>query len=136
MFKNVNRLLFWCCLFIGLSLVLAAFGGHQLKNILSIHKLETFKAGCNYLAIHSIGILIIILFNNTTKMAIPPKAIYTLFCGLLIFCISFLVVSFSEINGLAFAKYFGATAPIGAAILILGWIWVAFSFKKQWTKNA
>ncbi len=130
MFKNVNCLLFWCCLCIGLSLVLAAFGGHQLKSVLSFQKLETFKAGCNYLAIHSVGILILILFNNTTKIQLPPKAIYTLFVGMLVFCGSFIIVSFSEVSGLAFTKYFGATAPIGATTLIVGWVWVAFGFKK------
>jgi len=130
MLKKLNRLLFWCCLFIGLSLLLAAFGGHQLKTVLSLHKLETFKSGCNYLAIHSIGLLVLILFNNTTKMQLPPKAIYTLFLGILVFCGSFLVVSFSEVSGLGFTKYFGATAPIGAATLIFGWVWVAFWFRK------
>ncbi len=132
MFKSLNVfiLMGWCSVFVCLSIVFGAFGSHALTKVLSVQKLEVFNKANHYLCIQSIGILILLLVNNTTKIQIFPMAIYSLFAGMLIFCSSLYLVSFSEINGFGGLRKFGMVAPIGGLLMIFGWGLTAWNFFK------
>ncbi len=133
MFKSlqVYPLMGWCSIFLCLSIVFGAFGSHALTKVLSFQKLEVFNKANHYLSIQSIGILVLLLVNNTTKIQISTLAIYSLMAGMLIFCISLYLVSFSEMNGFEGLRKFGMTAPIGGLLMILGWLLSALSFFKK-----
>jgi len=124
------QLMGWCAVFLCLSIVLGAFGSHALTKILSVQKLEVFNKANYYLTAQSIGILVLLLFNNTTKIQISALAIYSLLTGMLIFCVSLYLVSFSELNALAFLRKFGIVAPLGGLLMVSGWALAARDFFK------
>jgi uncharacterized membrane protein YgdD (TMEM256/DUF423 family) len=120
----------WCSVFIGLSIVFGAFGSHALTKVLSAQKLEVFNKANHYLGIQSIGILVLLLVNTATKVPISPMAIYSLLTGMIIFCLSLYLVSFSEMSGMGGLRKFGMVAPLGGLLMIYGWILTAFNFFK------
>ncbi len=136
MFKSLNvyRLMGWCSVFLGFSIIFGALGSHALTRILSEQKLEVFNKANHYLSIQSIGILVLLLVNNTTKIQISPASIYSLLSGTLIFCISLYMVSFSEMEGLDMFRIFGMVAPAGGLLMILGWVLAARDFFKEASK--
>jgi uncharacterized membrane protein YgdD (TMEM256/DUF423 family) len=125
---NVYPLMGWCSVFLCLSIVLGAFGSHALTKVLSVQKLDVFNKANHYLSIQSIGILILLLVNNTTKIQISTLSIYSLFAGMAIFCTALYLVSFSEMEGLAVLRKFGMVAPVGGLLMILGWAFAARDF--------
>mgnify|MGYP000058817523 FL=1 len=136
MFKSLNvyRLMGWCSVLLGFSIIFGALGSHALTRILSEQKLEVFNKANHYLSIQSIGILVLLLVNNTTKIQISPASIYSLLSGTLIFCISLYMVSFSEMEGLDMFRIFGMVAPAGGLLMILGWVLAARDFFKEASK--
>jgi uncharacterized membrane protein YgdD (TMEM256/DUF423 family) len=125
---NVYALMGWCSIFLCLSIVFGAFGSHALTKVLSVQKLEVFNKANHYLGIQSIGILVLLLVNNTTKIQISPQSIYSLFAGMAIFCLALYLVSFSEMEGLVVLRKFGMVAPIGGLLMIAGWAIAAWNF--------
>lgn len=119
-----------CALLLCLSIVFGAFGSHALTTRLSVQKLDVFNKANHYLGMQSLGIMLLLLVNNTTKMQISPKAIYSLFAGMIIFCLSLYLVSFSEITGLDVLRKFGMVAPVGGLLMILGWGMASWNFFK------
>jgi uncharacterized membrane protein YgdD (TMEM256/DUF423 family) len=132
MFKSLNvfSMMGWCAVFIGLSIVFGAFGSHALTRVLSVQKLEVFNKANHYLGMQSIGILVLLVVNNTTKIQISPTTIYALLIGMLVFCLALYLVSFSEMNGMDGLRKFGIVAPFGGLLMIYGWVLAAFNFFK------
>lgn len=135
MFKssNLSFLMGCCALGVCLSVIFGAFGSHALTKVLSPGKLEVFNKANHYLAIQSLGILILLVLKNTTKYTISPAAIYILLAGMCLFCLSLYLVSFSELEGMQGLKVFGIVAPFGGTCLVLGWALAALGFFR--TKN-
>jgi uncharacterized membrane protein YgdD (TMEM256/DUF423 family) len=132
MFKTLHvfPLMGWCAVFICLSIVFGAFGSHALTKVLSVQKLDVFNKANHYLAIQSIGILVLLLVNHAAKIQISPQSIYALLAGTVIFCLALYLVSFSELEGLSWLRKFGAVAPIGGTLMVIGWAIAAFNFFK------
>ena len=122
-----------CALGICLSVVFGAFGSHALTRVLSPGKLEVFNKANHYLAIQSLGILILLALKSTTKYAISSAAIYILLAGMCLFCAALYLVSFSELEGMQGLRVFGIVAPFGGTAMVLGWALAATGFFR--TKN-
>ena len=127
---NVFPMMGWCSVFLCLSIVFGAFGSHALTKVLSAQKLEVFNKANQYLCMQSLGILVLLLVNNTTKIQISHISVYLLFSGVIIFCSALYFVSFSEISGLGILKKFGMVAPVGGLLMIAGWAFAARDFFK------
>ncbi len=115
---------------IGSSVVLGAFGAHWMKAHLSTEKLAVYHTACQYLTIHSIGLLLVLVINITTNYRLSPKAIYSLLSGIFVFCISLFLVSLSELLNVNGLVKFGMVAPIGGLLLIAGYLFAAFDIYK------
>jgi uncharacterized membrane protein YgdD (TMEM256/DUF423 family) len=105
----------------GLSVVFGAFGAHALKGRLSAEALATFETGVRYqmyhaLALIAIGLIAVKLDNTALKIAGS-----SVFAGMLIFSCSLYGVSLLEI------RWLGMVAPIGGALLIIGWFALAWA---------
>ena len=118
-------------LLIASSVILGAFGSHGLKDVLTTKKFEVYQTACQYLSIHSIALLLLLVLNNTTNYRLSPKTIYSLFFGIVVFCISLFLVSVAELlnqNGL---NKLGMIAPIGGLMMILGYVFAAIDLFKK-----
>lgn len=129
--NNFHRLLLIVVLLIAGSVVLGAFGAHWMKNNLSIEKLAVYQTACQYLTVHSIGLLLVLVINITTNYRLSPKAIYSLFIGILVFCTSLYLVSLSELLAFEGLVKFGIVAPVGGLLLILGYTFTAIDIYKS-----
>lgn len=106
-------------LFGALAVVLGAFGAHALKASLSAaNRLETFETAVRYQFYHALALVLVgILMKFTggdTKLLTWSG--YSFIGGILIFSGSLYAICFTGITK------FGATAPIGGLLMILGWI--------------
>lgn len=135
MFKssNLSSLMGCCALGICLSVVFGAFGSHALTRVLSPGKLEVFNKANHYLAIQSLGILILLALKSTKKYIISLAAIYILLAGMCLFCLALYLVSFSELEGMQGLRVFGIVAPFGGTGMVLGWALAAAGFFKTKT---
>ncbi len=113
------------------SVAFGAFGSHGLKPLLTPRKFEVYQTACQYLSIHSLGLLLLLVLNNTTFYALTPKTIYSLFLGILIFSASLLLVSVSELYNSPVLNKFGMSAPIGGTLIILGYLFAVLDILKS-----
>lgn len=97
-----------------LAVALGAFGAHSLKGRLDPYYLGVFETGVRYQMYHALGLMILAALPGRAYRAWP-----FLFSGTLIFSGSLYALVFTKVG------LFGAVAPIGGLLLMLGWILVA-----------
>lgn len=95
-----------------LAVVLGAFGAHGLREILLARQTAAF-----YHFIHTFALL----WSADSRKAKPW---WCFLLGIAVFSGSLYTLAISG------WKWLGAIAPFGGASLILGWLWLAASFKK------
>ncbi|GAA4441617.1 DUF423 domain-containing protein [Ravibacter arvi] len=106
-------------LFGALAVVLGAFGAHALKASLSAaNRLETFETAVRYQFYHALALVLVGILmkfvGGDTKLLTWSG--YSFIGGILIFSGSLYAICFTGITK------FGATAPIGGLLMILGWV--------------
>lgn len=132
--NKTTRLLSFAAFGLALSVALGAFGAHGLAKVLSATKLDVFKTANLYLAIHSLGLILVLLLKNTTKFRIYNSGIYMLTLGTWIFCIALYLASFSELQDLSGLKKAGLIAPVGGSLIVIAWTIIAFGLFKSTEK--
>ena len=98
---------------------LGAFGAHGLKGMVSSQQLEWWHTATLYWFIHALGLLlvgILVRLNYTTQ-----TSAWLLQVGVIIFAGSLYAMT------LGAPRWFGAITPIGGALMIAGWLWLAVS---------
>ena len=115
-------------LFGGFSVILGAFGAHFLKNLLPIQKLAAFQTANQYMAIHSLALILIGVLSIQMSEAYETKlkragTFFTI--GTILFCGSIYVLTFEG------PKFFGPITPIGGLFFIIGWFLLAITFLKK-----
>lgn len=94
----------------GLAVALGAFGAHWLDALVPAERLATFETGVRYQMYHALGLLVL--------GALPEQARRAggfLLAGNLIFSGSLYLLVLTG------AGFFGAIAPVGGALQIIGW---------------
>ncbi|MAA78315.1 MAG: hypothetical protein CL916_03575 [Deltaproteobacteria bacterium] len=104
------------------GVVMGAFGAHALKDIMTDHYLEVYETASKYMLIHAV---LITALGTNSRSTIPQSILYFFVIGSCIFSVSLWVLAITQI------KWLGAITPIGGAMLILGWLRLAW-----WGKNA
>lgn len=113
----------WGALFLGLGVALGAFGAHGLKELVSEARLATFETAVRYQVYHGLGLL--------SLTALAPRG------GLAALAAPFLIAGTVVFSGSLYAlvagapAWFGAVAPVGGALLILGWALVAWRLLRR-----
>jgi len=115
-------------LFGALAVVLGAFGAHALKAALSASgRLETFETAVKYQFYHALALLGVALLLQRAGADAEKWlqwAGYAFIGGILVFSGSLYAICFTGITK------FGATAPIGGLLMILGWVLLFLSAGK------
>lgn len=123
-----------CCMWIGISAInlalavmLGAFGAHGLKKIASTEQLVWWQTATDYFFYHALGLLALAILSKVIPQ-LPIKASFLLMqVGIVFFCGSLYVMA------LGLPRILGAITPIGGALMIAGWLmlaWNAFKYAK------
>ncbi len=105
-------------LFGALAVVLGAFGAHALKASLeAANRLDTFETAVKYQFYHALALVLTgLLLKAGGDVKWLTWSGYSFIGGILIFSGSLYAICFTGITK------FGATAPIGGLLMIVGWI--------------
>ena len=101
----------------GAAVALGAFGAHALDGVLSTSRLETFETAVRYQFFHALALLI--LHQSQLAGAMSHAAVrrvgMTLVAGTAIFSGALYALVATDVGA------FGAIAPVGGGLLLLGW---------------
>jgi uncharacterized membrane protein YgdD (TMEM256/DUF423 family) len=108
-----------------IGVTVGAFGAHALKDFLSESgNLNTFETAVKYQFYHAFALICTGILAKDFGNKWNNYAGKAFFIGTLIFSGSLYLICFTNI------KTFGAVAPIGGTLLILGWSSLLISFLK------
>lgn len=112
---------------LALAVILGAFGAHGLKTRTTEAQLDWWSTATDYFFYHALGLLALAIIAKVVPL-IPIKVSFILIqCGIVLFCGSLYVMA------LGLPRFLGAITPIGGALMILGWLilaWNAFKFAR------
>ncbi|RTE87781.1 DUF423 domain-containing protein [Lysobacter sp. N42] len=112
-------------IFLGLAVILGAFGAHALKNQVAESSIATWQTAVLYQVIHAFGLVVIAFMFYHVPQAKFLFAIGTLFVlGILMFS--------GSLYGLVLTqwKFLGPITPLGGLCFIAGWSLLAWSALK------
>ena len=114
-----------------ISIMMGAFGAHLLKDKLSEKALALYDTGVKYQLYHAFALIIVgILFQlNPNKYLKTASTLFLL--GILFFSGSLYLLSYKINNNLEGLIWVGPITPLGGLCFILGWLLIAFSYKKK-----
>ena len=111
---------------LALAVILGAFGAHGLKKIASPEQLTWWHTATDYFFYHALGLLALGIISKVIPQ-LPIKTSFLLIqMGIFLFCGSLYIMA------LGLPRIFGAITPIGGALMISGWLllaWSAFKLK-------
>jgi len=99
-----------------LGVAIGAFGAHALKAMLEASgRADTFETGVRYLFYHAIALVLVGILSKEFPGNTINWSGNSFLLGTLIFSGSLFLICFTGIN------VFGAVAPIGGTLLVIGW---------------
>lgn len=109
-----------------LSVMFGAFGAHGLEDRLSASYLDTFITAVRYQFLHTLALLgIICLPDHLVKLRTLHWVSISFAAGVLLFSGSLYLLVLFDIPSL------GVITPIGGAALILGWVLLLLSVRRN-----
>jgi uncharacterized membrane protein YgdD (TMEM256/DUF423 family) len=109
-----------------LSVTFGAFGAHGLEDRLSASYLDTFNTAVRYQFLHTLALLgIICLPDHLVKLRTLHWVSISFAVGVLLFSGSLYLLVLFDIPSL------GVITPIGGAALILGWVLLLLSVRRN-----
>ena len=109
-----------------LSIMFGAFGAHGLEDRLSASYLDTFNIAVRYQFLHTLALLgIICLPDHLVKLRTLHWVSISFAAGVLLFSGSLYLLVLFDIPSL------GVITPIGGAALILGWVLLILSVRRN-----
>ena len=109
-----------------LAVIFGAFGAHGLKARVDASMLQTWATASEYHFYHALALLLVgVLAKQFAGASGVIVAGWLLFAGMIVFSGSlYLLVLTGQ-------RWLGAITPIGGTLLILGWLWLAWSLYRQ-----
>ena len=123
---------FWISLgglFGGFAVMLGAFGAHALRNHLPEQKLAAFQTATQYMATHSLALLLVGILSLQLGKAYDArlKKVGGFFlAGIILFCGSIYILT------LGGSKLFGPITPLGGLSFMIGWFLLVLTFLKKY----
>lgn len=111
-----------------LAILLGAFAAHALHNSWPENRYSTFQIAVDYHLYHALGLIVVgILITQRASSRLLEVAAALMLAGIVLFCGSLYLLSFTEVTWLGMVTPFGGTAFIGSWILVM----IAHLSKKQ-----
>lgn len=108
-----------------LGVGLGAFGAHAFKAMLeSTGRLDTYETGIKYMFYHALALVLVGILAKDFTAKILTYSGYSFIFGTIIFTGSLLLICFTGI------KIFGAVAPIGGTLMLVGWALLFYTVLK------
>jgi uncharacterized membrane protein YgdD (TMEM256/DUF423 family) len=105
-----------------LVVALGAFGAHALKARLDEYSLSVYQTAVQYHFYHSLALLAVgLLYLWHPQSALLRTSGIAFLVGILVFCGSLYVLSFSGL------RWLGAITPLGGLAFMLGWTCLALA---------
>jgi uncharacterized membrane protein YgdD (TMEM256/DUF423 family) len=113
--------------FLGLAVMLGAFGAHGLRSRLDAYSMDVYEKAVFYHFIHAVGLLIVSLLPRVSLLSESRAAwvSWLLTAGILIFSGSLYALAVSGVKAL------GAITPIGGLSFIAAWLLLAYWLVRQ-----
>ncbi len=112
---------------LAIAVMLGEFGAYGLKGFATTAQLGWWQTATDYFFYHALGLLVLSIIAKVVPQ-IPIKISFLLIqIGILFFCGSLYIMALGLPRGL------GAITPIGGALMIAGWLvlaWNAFKYTK------
>ena len=105
---------------LALAVLLGAFGAHGLKARASEAQLTWWQTATDYFFYHALGLLLIAVLMKVLPTLLLKRSFILIQLGILFFCGSLYIMALGLPRGL------GAITPIGGALMIAGWLDLAF----------
>ena len=106
------------------AVMLGAFGAHGLKTRASEAQLAWWHTATEYFFYHALGLLLLGVLSKVLPQ-LPVKSSFLLIqVGIFLFCGSLYLMA------LGLPRGFGAITPIGGALMIAGWLVLAWNTVK------
>ncbi len=102
-----------------LAVALGAFAAHGLQGRLEERALEIMETGVRYQMIHALALLVVSLLLFREPSTWLAGSGWALVAGVLLFSGSLYLLAFTGIGR------FGAVAPIGGVLFLVGWVLLA-----------
>ena len=113
-------------IFGAIGVMVGAFGAHALKEMLTASgRFETFETGVRYQFYHAIALVLVGILAKEFPAKTLTYSGYCFLAGILIFSGSLYLICFTGI------KTFGAVAPIGGVLLVVGWLLMLWTVLKK-----
>tara|TARA_Y100001933_G_scaffold30538_1_gene25478 strand:- start:555 stop:941 length:387 start_codon:yes stop_codon:yes gene_type:complete len=123
-----NKLISIAALLAFLAVALGAFGAHNLNELLTTEKLNSFETGVRYQFYHSLTLLIIGL--NANKLNATALIGKFMLIGIVFFSFSIYLLSLQELIGINLS-ILGPITPIGGLLLMISWLILIFKNYKK-----
>ena len=109
---------------LALAVMLGAFGAHGLKARATEAQIVWWQTATDYFFYHALGLLALAILAKVIPQ-LPIKLSFTLIqVGIIFFCGSLYLM------GLGLPRLLGAITPIGGALMIAGWLVLAYQAKR------
>ena len=109
---------------LALAVMLGAFGAHGLKNRATEAQLGWWQTATDYFFYHAIGLLLIAIIMKVLPQLKIKRSFILIQLGIILFCGSLYIMALGLPRGL------GAITPIGGALMIAGWLDLAWKARK------
>ena len=122
----MNKTILATGLILGLfAVILGAFGAHGLKRVVGPEEITTFETGVKYQMYHALFLICLSMIPNLGNAA-KMTTFYLILFGVFLFSGSIYFLATNQLTAFDFKKI-GWITPIGGALLIFGWAYLAFS---------
>ena len=102
-----------------LGVMMGAFGGHALRDTLSVRHLDVYEVAVRYQMYHAFALIAVGLLATRIESWQLKAAGISFFAGSVLFSGSLYLLT------LAGLKWLGAVTPVGGLGLIAGWLFLA-----------
>lgn len=109
---------------LALAVMLGAFGAHGLKTRASEAQLTWWHTATDYFFYHALALLLIAVIMRVLPQLNIKRSFVLIQMGIILFCGSLYLMA------LGLPRGFGAITPIGGALIIAGWLNLAWKARK------
>lgn len=111
--------------FLGMAVLIGAFGAHGLEERVTAKGLETFKTGVEYQYYHGFAIMLCALLQQNFAGRNLKKSVLSFAFGIFFFSFNCYLYAILQV------KLFALLVPIGGLSFIAGWCFLFIEFKKR-----